>query len=79
MAAPPQVCAACFNKQQLYAFPFIVYCEHQRTLAVVHSKIEYAAFDCAPEQVAVIMQQLKSRHPGLRTGARRPDSSRGDR
>jgi len=56
---------ACFNEQERFFFPFVVYCPHQRTLALVHDKQEHATFECAPDQLKLIVNRLKKNHPQL--------------
>ena len=65
VAIPPRICLECFNSQQQFAFPFLVYCSHNRALAVLHNPDENATFECAPEQLEGIIQKLKSHHPAL--------------
>lgn len=59
---PNGVCLACFNDHQRFTFPFLVYCRHGRTLAVVHSREEHDTFDCAPDQLDGVVDRLKSAH-----------------
>jgi hypothetical protein len=59
------ICMACFNEQERFYFPFVVYCPHQRTLALVHGNHEHATFECAPDQLKLIVNRLKKNHPQL--------------
>lgn len=65
VAIPPRICLECFNSQQQFAFPFLVYCCHNRALAVLHNAEESATFQCEPEQLEGIVQKLKSQHAAL--------------
>jgi hypothetical protein len=62
---PMGVCLACFNEQERFSFPFVVYCPHKRTLALVHGKREHATFECAPNQLQLIVSRLRKNHPQL--------------
>ena len=62
---PSAVCANCFNEQQRFSFPFVVYCPHRRQLALVHSRHEFATFECAPNQLRRIVDRLKDNYPSL--------------
>jgi hypothetical protein len=56
---PIGVCLSCFNEQQQYAFPFLVYCPHSETLAVMRGPDEHATFHCGPAQLENVLQQLQ--------------------
>lgn len=56
---PPGICMACFNAQQQYAFPFLVYCEHHSVLAVTHSRTEHTTYACDPTQLAQMVEKLQ--------------------
>ena len=62
---PMGVCLACFNEQERFSFPFVVYCSHKRVLALVHGKREHATFECAPDQLRLIVNRLRKSHPQL--------------
>jgi hypothetical protein len=55
---PDGICLQCFNMQQQFRFPFLVYCEHKRMLAVVRSAHEYSTFQCAPNQLQAVIAKL---------------------
>ena len=65
VAVPPRICLECFNAQQQLGFPFLVYCRHNRALALLHNAEESATFECAPEQLDTVIQKLKTHHPAL--------------
>jgi hypothetical protein len=56
---PEGVCLQCFNSQQKFSFPFLVYCEHSESLALVRSADESATFNCKPEQLAGVMAKIQ--------------------
>lgn len=62
---PVGICMSCFNEQQRYAFPFLVYCPHSETLAIMRAAEEHATFQCAPAQLENVLQQLQQ---GARAG-----------
>ena len=55
---PDGICLQCFNMQQQFRFPFLVYCEHKRMLAIVRSAQEYTTFECAPNQLQAVIAKL---------------------
>ena len=55
---PIGICLACFNEQQQLRFPFLVYCPHGETLAVIRGPDEHATFRCAPAQLPNVPRQL---------------------
>lgn len=67
LAVPIGVCLSCFNEQQQFAFPFVVYCPHSETLAVMSAPDEHATFRCAPAQLEGVLAQLRD---GLRPDVR---------
>jgi hypothetical protein len=67
---PDGVCMQCFNMQQQFRFPFLVYCEHKRVLAVMRSAREYTTFECAPNQLQAVIAKLGE--TGLAAGAEEP-------
>ena len=71
---PENICLACFNAQQRFAFPFLVYCIHHRVLALFHSANETSTFACAAEQLAGLLARLDAR----RSAARVDHGARGD-
>jgi hypothetical protein len=56
---PPRICLACFNAQQQFAFPFLVYCEHHAVLAVAHSRTDHEAFACEPGELSKMRQKFQ--------------------
>jgi hypothetical protein len=56
---PEGVCLQCFNSQQRFAFPFLVYCAHYECLALVHSAVENATFACTPAQLPGVIAKLE--------------------
>ena len=58
VSIPIGVCPSCFNEQQQYSFPFLVYCPHSETLAVMRAPTEHATFQCAPAQLENVLRQL---------------------
>ena len=57
---PAGVCLQCFNEQQRFTFPFLVYCPHSESLALVRSALESATFSCKPEQLPSVLAKLSS-------------------
>jgi len=55
---PLGICLGCFNEQQQLRFPFLVYCPHGETLAVIRGPDEHATFRCAPAQLEGVLKQL---------------------
>jgi hypothetical protein len=66
MTIPIGVCMSCFNEQQQLRFPFLVYCTHSQTLAVIRGPDEHAAFQCAPAQLDNVLKQLGGGAEALR-------------
>jgi hypothetical protein len=69
VSIPIGICMSCFNEQQQFAFPFLVYCPHSETLAVMRAANEHATFRCAPAQLESVLLQLqqgstRKAHPG---------------
>ena len=62
---PEGICLCCFNEQQYFTFPFMVYCRHGRVLAVIHGRREHATFPCAPRQLQAVTDRLQGLHGGL--------------
>jgi hypothetical protein len=60
LSVPIGVCLSCFNEQQQFAFPFLVYCPHSETLAVMSAPDEHATYRCAPSQLESVLAQLQS-------------------
>ena len=60
MQIPEGICLECFNEQQRFTFPFIVYCPHSETLALVRSADGSATFPCKPEQLAGVLAKLSN-------------------
>lgn len=58
VSIPIGICLSCFNAQQQLRFPFLVYCPHSETLAVIRGPDEHATFRCAPAQLENVLQQL---------------------
>ena len=57
---PEGICLKCFNAQQRFTFPFLVYCPHSELLALVHSAHESATFPCKPGQLAGVIAKLSN-------------------
>ena len=57
---PEGICLECFNSQQRFAFPFVVYCPHSELLALVSSAEDNATFPCKPGQLAGVIAKLSS-------------------
>jgi hypothetical protein len=55
---PDGICLKCFNSQQQFAFPFLVYCPHSERLALVRSADDSATFPCKPSQLAQVLAKL---------------------
>lgn len=58
MQIPEGVCLQCFNSQQRFTFPFLVYCPHTESLALVRSPTESATFNCKPAQLPAVLAKL---------------------
>ena len=59
VSIPIGICLSCFNEQQQYSFPFLVYCPHSETLAVMRAPTEHATFRCAPAQLENVLRRLQ--------------------
>jgi hypothetical protein len=57
---PPGVCLRCFNAQQQFAFPFLVYCNHHETLAVMRTPDKHMTFACAEHQLQAVLHKLQT-------------------
>jgi hypothetical protein len=55
---PAGVCLQCFNEQQRFAYPFLVYCVHGELLALVQSAHESTTFHCKPQQLRAVLAKL---------------------
>jgi hypothetical protein len=66
---PANICLACFNAQQQFRFPFLIYCAHHGSLALVHSADDSSTFACAPAQLNGLLAKLGS---GLGGGVASP-------
>lgn len=55
---PDGICLKCFNSQQQFAFPFLVYCPHSERLALVRSADDSATFPCKPAQLPHVLAKL---------------------
>jgi hypothetical protein len=55
---PEGICLQCFNSQQRFTFPFLVYCEHSELLALVRSAVESATFSCKPAQLPAVLAKI---------------------
>jgi hypothetical protein len=55
---PEGICLECFNSQQRFTFPFIVYCPHSESLALVRSADANTTFPCKPAQLAGVLAKL---------------------
>lgn len=62
---PDGVCLRCFNSQQRFAFPFLVYCEHSECLALVRSALDSATFPCKPAQLPGVIAKLEGSKDGM--------------
>jgi hypothetical protein len=58
---PEGICLECFNAQQRFTFPFIVYCPHSESLALVRSAEGSATFPCKPAQLAGVLAKLSDK------------------
>ena len=63
---PNGICMRCFNAQQQFAFPFLVYCSHNETLAVMRTADKHMTFPCAESQLPAVLQKLRSADQSLR-------------
>jgi hypothetical protein len=66
---PAEVCPRCFNEQQRFAFPFVIYCAHREKLCVMSTPKDHVAFDCEPGQLPVVMRRLERELKGQRPWA----------
>lgn len=57
---PPGVCLRCFNAQQQLSFPFLVYCSHNETLAIMRTADKHLTFQCAEHQLPAVLAKLRS-------------------
>jgi hypothetical protein len=57
---PSGICMRCFNQQQQFAFPFLVYCPHNGTLAVMRTADKHMTFQCAEKQLPAVLQKLRN-------------------
>lgn len=57
---PAGICLQCFNSQQRFTFPFLVYCPHFESLALVRSATDSATFACKPAQLSTVLAKLTS-------------------
>jgi hypothetical protein len=55
---PEGICLQCFNSQQRFTFPFLVYCEHSELLALVRSAVESTTFSCKPAQLRSVLAKI---------------------
>jgi len=60
LCKPDAICLRCFNSQQQLRFPFLVYCEHRNTLALIRSARDSTTFPCAPAQLHGLLARLDS-------------------
>jgi hypothetical protein len=74
---PTGICLRCFNAQQQFAFPFLVYCSHNETLAVMRTPGMHMTFPCAESQLPGVLQKLRSADQTLRGAPERIDGARG--
>ena len=74
VSVPEGVCLQCFNSQQRFAFPFIVYCAHSECLALVSSAVDSATFHCTPAQLPGVIAKLE--HAEVPTDALPPAGDR---
>ncbi len=56
---PAGVCLGCFNDQQQFAFPFLVYCSHGETLALIRTPSRHLTMTCSMDQLPAVVQSLK--------------------
>jgi hypothetical protein len=71
---PEGICLQCFNAQQRFTFPFLVYCPHSESLALVRSADGSATFPCKPAQLPHLLAKLS--HPNDATDAVSPAGNR---
>lgn len=71
LCKPDAVCLRCFNGQQQLRFPFLVYCEHRETLALIRSAHDSTTFPCAPGQLRGLLARLD----GQRTAVQPPTAA----
>jgi hypothetical protein len=57
---PDGICLQCFNSQQRFTFPFLVYCEHAELLALVRAADDNVTFPCKPAQLASVIAKLSN-------------------
>lgn len=57
---PEGICLQCFNSQQRFTFPFVVYCEHAELLALVRAAEDSVTFPCKPAQLASVVAKLSN-------------------
>jgi hypothetical protein len=57
---PEGICLQCFNSQQRFTFPFLVYCEHSELLALVRAADDNVTFPCKPAQLAGVLAKLSN-------------------
>jgi hypothetical protein len=57
---PEGICLQCFNAQQRFTFPFLVYCPHSELLALVSSAEDSSTFPCKPGQLAGVIAKLSN-------------------
>jgi hypothetical protein len=57
---PKGICLQCFNSQQRFTFPFLVYCHHAELLALVTGAQDSTTFPCKPAQLAGVIAKLQS-------------------
>ena len=57
---PEGICLQCFNSQQRFTFPFLVYCPHSELLALVSSAEDGSTFPCKPGQLAGVIAKLSN-------------------
>jgi hypothetical protein len=57
---PDGICLQCFNSQQRFTFPFLVYCPHAELLALVRSAEDSVTFRCKPAQLAQVLAKLSN-------------------
>ena len=74
LCKPDAVCLRCFNSQQQLRFPFVVYCQHRRTLALFVSPRESTTFPCAPAQLEGLIARLGERGTSVAPPPRRVDA-----
>jgi hypothetical protein len=57
---PEGICLQCFNSQQRFTFPFLVYCPHAELLALVSAADDHTTFPCKPAQLAGVIAKLSN-------------------